>query len=341
MDLTIVDELSPSCDEFARLQPEAELCHLTGWSNMVQERFGHRCYYLVAREDQQIKGILPVAFIRSRIFGSRMVSQPFSDYGGPLVTSETARQMLCQAAVELSKRHHCHYIEFRNTKPMPYDLILRTDKACMYLPLCADPQVVWTRLRPQIRNRIRKAMSSHIAIKQAGMELLEDFYRIWTIRMSQLGTPCYHRRLFEGILDTFANEATIFLADLEGEVIGGLFAYEFNGCAHTRWGAVLRQYDPISPNYLLNWTAIEFYCHKGADRLDFGRSTVNSSQYEFKRRWGAEPVGLNWQYWVPQGGWLKILTPDSDGFKWKVQVWKRLPVVVTRTIGPWISTSLV
>lgn len=262
MDLTIVDEVSPSCDEFVRLQPEAELCHLTGWSNMVQERFGHRCYYLVAREDQQIKGVLLVAFIRSRIFGNRMVSQPFSDYGGPLVISEAVKEILYKAAIELSRRHHCNYIEFRNTKPMPYDLILRTDKACMYLPLCADLQVIWTRLRPQIRNRIRKAMSSHIVIKQGGMELLEDFYHIWTIRMSQLGTPCYHRNLFEGILDTFASEAAIFLAELEGKVIGGLFAYEFNRWAHTRWGAVLRQCDPISPNYLLNWSAIEFYCHK-------------------------------------------------------------------------------
>jgi len=340
MSISVYEGSDEQCDQFVRSIAEAKLCHLSEWTKMVENLFGHKGHYLVARDNGVVCGVLPLSHVRSRLFGSRFVSQPFSDYGGPLTTSPAASEALYQNAIELANQCECDYIELRNTIAMPQELHLRTDKICMHLPLASDPEVVWKGLRPQIRNRIRQAEKSGISVINGHREMLDDFYRLWTIRMRELGTPCYSRGLFRGILETFKDNSRIFLALSDGKVAAVLFTYAFNGCAHTRWGAALREYDSISPNYLVNWSAIEYYCRAGMRWFDFGRSTVGSGQHTFKKRWGTRPVPLNWQYWIRPGRKLNLVKPDAPKYRKKAEIWKRIPLTVTRVIGPHISCSL-
>lgn len=340
MDVDILENDGEACGQFVQQREGAELGHMPAWTRMICGAFGHAGYYLVAREQGQVRGVLPLVQIRSRLFGNRMVSQAFSDYGGPLAADAGAQESLYGRAVELAQRQGCECIEFRNVAPMPLDLHLRTDKVAMHLALATDPQVVWKDLRPQIRNRIRQAEKAGVTVTNGQQERLDDFYQLWTVRMHELGTPCYPRELFTCILETFPEQSRIFLAHCEGRVVAGIFAYAFNGCAHTRWGGALREYDDKSPNYLLNWAAIEYYCAAGMKIFDFGRSTAGSGQATFKERWGAQPVPLNWQYWTRDGQEPHLATPDAPCYKRKVEMWKRLPLWVTRAVGPRISCSL-
>ena len=289
MNVTILDAPSSPCEEFVQQRADAELCYMPAWTRMIEKTFGHLGTYLVAHEKGEVRGVLPLVHVRSRLFGSRMISQAFSDYGGPLATSPESLESLYQCAVELAQQRGCECIEFRNTSPMPYDLPVRKDKVCMHLALMLDPQEFWKGLRPQIRNHIRQAEKAGVTVTHGHLDLLDDFYPLWTIRMHELGTPCYSRDLFRSILETFPEQSRIFLARCDGRVVAAIFAYAFNGMAHTRWGAALREYDSKSPNYLLNWAAIEYYCAAGMRGYDFGRSTTGSGQATFKERWAPRP----------------------------------------------------
>jgi len=340
MNVSVLDSPDVSCDNFVRSIAEAKLCHLPEWTVMIERIFGHKGHYLVAHENGSICGVLPLTHIRSKLFGNRFVSQPFCDYGGPLVRNSTALDALYEHAIELANSNDCETIEFRNTAAMPYEMYLRTDKVCLLLPLACNSEDVWKGLRPQIRNRIRRAEKSGVTVINGQHELLDDFYRLWTTRMRELGTPCYSRKLFGAILDTFSNNSRIFIAHSNGKVAAALFSYAFNGCALTRWGAALREYDSLSPNYLLNWSAVEFYCRAGMKWFDFGRCTTGSGQHAFKKRWGAQTVQLNWQYWIRPGHELHIPMQDSIKYKNKTEIWKRLPLWMTRFLGPHISRNL-
>jgi len=162
----------------------------------------------------------------------------------------------------------------------------------------------------------------------------------WTIRMHQLGTPCYPRRLFSSILEAFPNNSRIFLAHSGDNIVAAFFVYTFNGFVHSRWGAPLREYDSLSPNYLLNWSAIKFYCNSGMKWFDFGRSTAGSSQHTYKKRWGAQTVQLNWQYLTRPGEQLSLIKPDNSKYQRKTEIWKRLPLSLTRFLGPKVSCGL-
>ena len=340
IEITVLSEQSAECDAFVQRAAGARLCHTQAWTRMVETAFGYKGYYLAARENGRMCGVLPLMLVRSRLFGDRLLSQPFSDYGGPLTTSVAVSEALYNWAVEIATKRRCDSIELRNTVPLNHNLHVRRDKTSMYLPLASDAQDVWKSLRHKTRNRVRKAEKSGLTVRAGGRELISDFYRIWTIRMRQLGTPCYPCKLFRVIMQTFPEQSRIFVAAQDEVPVAVLFTYTFKGWVQCSWGAALRGYDSVGPNYILNWAAIEHYCREGMRWYDFGRSTKGSGQHIFKERWGAQPIELCWQYWTPRGRLLTLATPTSKRYRNKVEVWKKIPLWATRLIGPVISRAL-
>lgn len=340
MNVSFLDSTDTECDYFVQNMAGARLCHMPAWTRMIEDTFGYKGYYLVARENGGVCGVLPLMHVQSRLFGNRLVSQPFSDYGGALATSPVVLEALYNQAVEIAVQSRCDSMELRNTVPLVHDLHLRTDKVSMYLPLAPDSKDVWKDLRHKTRNRVRKAEGVGFTVKVGGEEFLDEFYRVWTVRMRELGTPCYPCKLFSSILETFPSDVQIFLAVLNGVTTAVLFAYTFNDWVQCSWGAALRDYDNMGPNYVLNWEAIKYYCEKGMKWFDFGRSTIGSGQYTFKERWGANRIDLCWQYWTPPGRCLVIANPNDQKYRKRVEMWKRMPLWMSRLIGPMISRSL-
>ncbi len=338
--VSISQEPAPACDAFVRQQPEGRAAHLPAWGQMVTRVFAHKTFYLVAHEGDDVSGILPLTHVRSRLFGNRMVSQAFSNYGGPLAGSSDARKALYDRAVELAMEHGCESIEFRNVQPLPYDLQSREGKMVMCLPLPDEAEELWGGFKAKVRNQVRKGEKSGIRTASGGQELLDEFYRVYTIRMHELGTPGYSRKLMQGILETFPQDSRIFLVRLGELTVGAAFTTCFNGFVEIPWAATRVEYNNLCPNVLLYWTVLKHYCTAGASRFDFGRCTVGSSTHRFKKQWGSEPVTLHYQYWVRAGRELDIQSPDNPKYRRRIELWKKLPLWASRLLGPKISRGL-
>ena len=69
-------------------------------------------------------------------------------------------------------------------------------------------------------------------------------------------------------------------------------------------------------------------------------STIDAGTYKFKKQWGAEPVPLHWEYWLPGNAALPELRPDAPKFRLAVAAWQRLPVSIANRIGPAIVKNL-
>jgi hypothetical protein len=78
---------------------------------------------------------------------------------------------------------------------------------------------------------------------------------------------------------------------------------------------------------------------RGQAEFDFGRSSVDSSTYKFKAQWGAEPSGTAWQYYVRTGA-PGEMRPDNPKYRLRIRAWQRLPLWVTRLIGPHIVRGI-
>jgi FemAB-related protein (PEP-CTERM system-associated) len=340
IEVSILENPDPACNAFVKQMPNSKISHLPAWSFAVAESMGLKSFYLTARDGTEIVGILPLAQVRSRLFGNRMISQAFSNYGGLLADSLQAQETLFNRAAELATKLNCESIEFRNIEALPYNLEMRTGKICMHLPLCPDPDEMWKAFDCKVRNQVRKAEKSGITVVSGGLELLNEFYRIYTIRMRQLGTPCYPRKLMYKIMQTFPDNCRIFTAQLNKLTIGVAFTVWFEGFVEIPWAATLVEYNKLCPNNLLYWDIIKYFCINGAKWFDFGRCTVNGPTYNFKKEWAAKPVELYYQYWLAPNTKYNILSPDNSRYAKKVEIWKRLPLWATRLIGPYISRQL-
>lgn len=340
MNVDILTMPDPACDAFVAQISDAKICHLYAWSDAVVKATKLRNFYLAAHNGDGIRGILPLMQVRSFLFGNRMISQAFSSYGGPLSNSAEARDALFNYAVELATELKCSSIEFRNIQPLPYSLERRVGKICMHLTLASDPEEIWKSFKPKVRNQVRKAEKSSIVVTDGRFDLLDDFYRVYTTRMHQLGTPAYPRVLMYNILRAFPNNSRIFTVQLGELTVGAGFTVCFNGFVEIPWAATLVEYNTLCPNNLLYWSVIKHYCLAGAKFFDFGRCTVDGPTHRFKKQWGSDTVDLNYQYWVRPDYQLSILSPDNPEYKRRVEVWKRLPLWLTRLLGPFIGAKL-
>ena len=76
-----------------------------------------------------------------------------------------------------------------------------------------------------------------------------------------------------------------------------------------------------------------FAIEQGYQYFDFGRSTQDAGTFKFKRQWGAEPYSHYWYYLLPPGA-MPGLNPDNPKYKLVIAIWKKLPVWLTKIIGP-------
>ncbi|MGI9332192.1 MAG: FemAB family XrtA/PEP-CTERM system-associated protein, partial [Gammaproteobacteria bacterium] len=105
--------LRDAWDRFVQNNERASFFHLAGWRDVVEQTFGWPTYYLYAEDDLGIQGVLPLAHVKSRLFGNALISAPYAVYGGIVAASEDARSALDEAAVELSESLGVDYLELR------------------------------------------------------------------------------------------------------------------------------------------------------------------------------------------------------------------------------------
>src|SRR3954466_1626904 len=69
-------------NEFVQRHPQATFFHLFQWREVIRRAFGHATHYLLAERNGEICGVLPLAQVKSLLFGNALVSTPFCVYGG-------------------------------------------------------------------------------------------------------------------------------------------------------------------------------------------------------------------------------------------------------------------
>ena len=90
--LALADKRSADWDKFVKSSTDGSFFHLAGWQQVLAD-LGHQGFYLYATLDQKIVGVLPLARVKSRLFGDALVSTPFCVYGGALGEDDVKRHL--------------------------------------------------------------------------------------------------------------------------------------------------------------------------------------------------------------------------------------------------------
>jgi FemAB-related protein (PEP-CTERM system-associated) len=158
--------------------------------------------------------------------------------------------------------------------------------------------------------------------------------------MRDLGTPVYPRAFFERILATFGSASVFVVEDSHGTPVAASIALVHLQSMAVPWASSLREFRPLCANTLLYWRMIEHAIASGMTTFDFGRSTPGEGTHQFKEQWGAQATPLHWEYVLEAGAALPDLTNKNPRYQAAIAAWKRLPLPVTRWLGPHIVRSI-
>jgi FemAB-related protein (PEP-CTERM system-associated) len=296
---------------------------------------------LEAKSSGETLAMLPLMLMRSVLFGKFLVGLPYLNVGGILSAQNSVADCLIDQAAKIADQLDVNYLELRHEVRHPhtsfnYEL---TEKVHMRLELPPTSDALWKSFDPKVRNQVRKAEKEGVAIKWGGAELLSDFYSVFSRNMRDLGTPVYSCRLFDRILTHLADAAEVCVARHRGRAVAGAILIHGQGIAEVPSASSLRAASSLNCNMLMYWHLLMRSIDREQQLFDFGRSTAGSNTYRFKAQWGATPHPAVWQYYVRKGD-VSDMRPDNPKNQRRIAVWKRLPVWLTRTLGPAIVRGI-
>jgi serine/alanine adding enzyme len=351
-------------DEYVYAHPQSTLYHLSRWRTVIGNTYRQRDRYLVALENSRalpgtslnrVCGVLPLVHVKHFLFGQKLVSLPYFDMGGILADDETTEKLLCARAVEIARTVGVPSLEFRHPYEVswagegipagrsgqsPVSVLVRSHKTRMLLRLPGSSDELMNSFKSKLRSQIRRPMKEALNARVGGLELLDDFYRVFCENMRDLGSPVHSKRLMKEVLTQFTESARLVVIYHADRPIAGSMVVGFRDVLENPWASAIRSYSRLSPNMLLYWTMLEYACDNGFTWFDFGRSSPGEGTYGFKKQWGAQPEPLHWLCFGLEGKDEDELSFEKTKFKMAVRLWQRLPVFATLFLGPWVRKGI-
>ena len=340
-------------DAYVRSHPSACLYHLSGWLRVIQRTYGHPIYGLAVTESTGgiVGGVLPLVHMKHPVLGNRLVSIPFFDLGGVLADERESESTLIDYAIRLSQDLGARSLELRHGRPLDMfskagnapisvsgnlvQVSTRAHKVRMLLDVPDSPDSLMKSFKSKLRSQINRPLKEGLVVKFGQAELVDDFYCVFLENMRDLGSPVHPKKLIQNVLAEFPGQARVFVVYKERTPLAAALVVGFKDVLENPWASALKRFSKLSANMLLYWGMLKFAAENGFTRFDFGRSTPGEGTFKFKQQWGAAPEPLQWYSFVSNGS---VFENPRCGAAWlhnvPVEIWKRLPISVTRLIGP-------
>ncbi len=328
-------------DAFVRAHPQGSFFHLSGWQRVLRRAFGHRSHYLLARQENAIVGVLPLARVRSLLFGDALISTPFCVYGGALGTSPEVVLALEDHAAALARELNVDHLELRNrtlTRAAEGGWPVKELYVTFRRQLDPDPEKNLAAIPRKQRAEVRAGLKNNLRT-----EFDTDTRRLFDIysrSVRSLGTPVFARRYFDVLREEFGPDCEIATVTHEGKPVASLMTFWYGNEVLPYYGGGLPAARSLSGYDYLYWDLMARAVLRGCQVYDFGRSKIDTGPYKYKKHWGFEPQPLPYAYHLVRRTSLPNLSPTNPKYHRAIEAWKRLPLPVTQFIGPMVARYL-
>jgi FemAB-related protein (PEP-CTERM system-associated) len=326
-------------DRFVDAAPDATFFHRAGWKEVIERSFGHECHFLQAKCNGRITGILPLVHVSSRLFGNALISNAYGVYGGPLASDQASLHALNEAAVRLAARLDVDYLEYRLRTPSVLPWVRNSGLYATFRKrLASDPEALLRTVPRKRRAMLRKAQA--LGLKSEIDDDVGRFYRVYSRRVRDLGTPVYPAAYFRTLLEVFGTDCEVLTVVRRGTPLSSVISFRFRDEVLPYYGGGLEEARRCAANDLMYWEVMRRAGANGAAVFDFGRSKVGTGTFAYKSIWGFEPQSLHHEYFLLRRAEMPNVNPLNPKYALGVALWRRLPLFVANALGPLISRGL-
>ncbi|MDC8756865.1 FemAB family XrtA/PEP-CTERM system-associated protein [Janthinobacterium fluminis] len=326
-------------DDFVLRCPAATFFHRAGWQSVIEAAFGHRCWFLYAEVDGQIRGVLPLAQVNSRLFGNSLCSLPFCVYGGIAALDEGAAAALDQAAQQLAARLGVDYLEYRNLGAARHADWIGKELYCTFRKrLHAQTEQNMLDIPRKQRAMVRKGIAAglHSAIDYD----VEHFFAAYSASVHRLGTPVFAKRYFALLREVFGASCEVITVYRKHDTIASVMVFYFRDEVLPYYGGGTEAARSVAGNDFMYWEVMRRACQRNYTLFDFGRSKLGTGAWDFKKNWGFAPQPLHYEYQLLRGRAVPDNNPLNPRYQRFIQLWRRLPLPLANMLGPHIVRYL-
>jgi FemAB-related protein (PEP-CTERM system-associated) len=341
-----IDRLAPgdargaaAWDAFVMACPQATFFHRAGWQAILREVFRHDTYFLYAHEQGRITGVLPLAHVKSLLFGNALTGLPFAVYGGVAADDEASAVALENEAQQLALKLGVQHLELRHVQrrheDWPEQDLYVTFRKAILPDEEANMLAIPRKQRAMVRKGIKNELKSEID------EGVERFFALYADNVHRHGTPAQSRRYFQALRDTFGSDCEVLtVVAPDGRPLSSVLSFYFRNEVLPYYAGDDVAARELAANDFKYWELMRRACARGIQVFDYGRSKLGTGPFAFKKNWGFEPTPLHYEYCLYKRDAVPQNNPANAKYKLMIETWRRMPLGLANWLGPFVVRSL-
>ncbi len=313
--------------------------HTSQFYTFITRTFNQKPLYLAVQEKEKWTALFPAVLIHHPLFGKKIISQGYIEYGGFAGRKEDVPEILTYI-----KKHYSDvsFLEIRQGLEQ-FDTVL--PKYCKtisvykrFLLSLGKTEEVWMSIQKAKRKAIKKAEHDGVVVRELGMNDISALYQLYLRNMRSFGSPPYGEHFFRNFLSLGMGK--IFGGFMGKVLVAALVGYCYQKMIHVIIAIADDNYLINRPNDAVHWAFIKYGCDNGYGVFDFGRTREGSGQHEYKEKFGAVMKPLHQYYLLLKAKHIPHLDPTDHKMRVASTLWKQLPLIVTEKTGHWLREGI-
>jgi len=318
--------------------PHATFFHRAEWKTVIESAFGHRTYFFMAERGGSICGVLPLGHVKSRFFGNSLVSTPFCVCGGLVADDASVEAALRQHAVDLAQDLGVDHLELRHRELHESDWLRKSLYVTFRRPIESDHEKNMLAIPRKQRAMVRKGIKAGLIAETDNS--VARFFDLYATSVRNLGTPVFAKRYFELLFGTFGKDCEVLTVTADGKAVSSVLSFYFRDEVLPYYGGGGEAARAVAANDFMYWEVMRRAADRGIRLFDFGRSKEGTGSYAFKKNWGFEPEPMQYEYHLVRARAVPDINPLNPKYRIFINIWRRLPLGVSKMLGPMLSRDL-
>ena len=327
-------------DEFACSNTSGSIFHTLAWRRILERTFFYKSIYVAAYENGAICGIVPLFLVPRPFGGSVLVSVPFGVYGGIVAEGHAVAMSLLNAIKHMVVEKGVNSLELRQFEKLDERLPIKDLYYTFVREIYDGEEKNMAAIPRKQRRMIRQGIKYGLRSQVGGLDLLQDFYFVYSTSLRNLGTPAFPLIYFQVLFQELGAQCKILSVFYENKVVASVLTFFYRDCVMPYYGGGLPEYQHLAIYDYMYWELMRYGWEHGYKLYDFGRSKHNTGPFHFKRHWGFEPRALPYQYYLPKGGSIPNVNPLNPKIQPFIALWKHLPLSMANRLGPFLIKYL-
>jgi len=335
-------------NKFVTGNPHSHVYHLWEWGDVLCKTYKYERKYVTVRKGEDVLGVFPCLYVKSLIFGKRLISLPFVEYAGPLLKNDLdslrTKLVLTQLSdylEKLLKKLKAEYTEIRQPHQFLSPLLSSIGFKALQrhvtfrIDLTKEESELWRDMNKKCRNSLRKAMKIGLRIEEVDSDGLEKYYDLYLDAQKRLGSPPHSFDFFRHLYDAFMSAGFLWmtLAIYDDRPIAGVMVFCFRDKLYWFGNVVDRKYSSLNPTNLLLWHTIQRGIESNFSVFDLGQTRKEDRGiYHFKSGWGGSEIVL--EDFVLSSKNVELPNPSEKKYVFLSRMWSMMPKALARKIGP-------